>query len=452
MFRGFDTFTGFYHGYIDYYTFESDGYLDYTENYAPSFPNSRSPYSTDIWADEAIEILQTKASVNDATPFTMTIAFNAPHSPVHGVQPYRAQCVTNGEFTGDHQMRINYTSMIRAMDYRIDDIINTLKTEKINGEAIWDNTWVWFFSDNGPAYSPMITGNAYPLRGAKSTLFEGGVRTPAFVTGGLLPDELKGTSTDYVVHITDLAKTICTQSGSNCDDLDFDGVDLTNLTENKGIDVALENRHIVLNVDRVGCIAEFNGKTVCGGIIKDFGEDGIFKAVIGNQINGTDEKFGWIHLGSQQFQNDPTVDCGGTEPVFDVDFLANDCANNHRVCLYNLTADPCEYGDLSENGIYQNILNELMDTLVYEYEIQPDSFFSICDISDQPRITATSNRGWYPWAKDYYNNDSYSLVNTVKYQDVCPVKTTHSYTALQQMERYEDLTVLQQIESYSKSD
>jgi arylsulfatase A-like enzyme len=58
--------------------------------------------------------------------------------------------------------------------------------------------------DNGGWVStPKLGGNNWPLRGGKVTDFEGGVRTNAFVAGGLIPDALRNSSTSKYVHVTD---------------------------------------------------------------------------------------------------------------------------------------------------------------------------------------------------------------------------------------------------------
>ena len=165
MFRGFDTFLGFYHGEINYFNFTNADILDFHDNYNQTYPE-QDDYATDIWADESIDILKSKALNNDDTPFTLTIAFNAPHSPFHSRQPWRSQILHHGSFSDDStKTRKDYVSMIRAMDDRIGDIIDTLKTEMINGVSLWNNSWVYWFSDNGPV---ITAGNAYPLRGAKA--------------------------------------------------------------------------------------------------------------------------------------------------------------------------------------------------------------------------------------------------------------------------------------------
>lgn len=47
-----------------------------------------------------------------------------------------------------------------------------------------------------------------PLRGSKSTYFEGGVRSAAFVWGEMLPKEIKGTTYRGLMHLTDWLPTL----------------------------------------------------------------------------------------------------------------------------------------------------------------------------------------------------------------------------------------------------
>lgn len=56
-------------------------------------------------------------------------------------------------------------------------------------------------------------GNNYPLRGFKRTNWEGGMRVAAFVSGGLIPTALRGTSNDQRFHIVDWYPTFCHLAG-----------------------------------------------------------------------------------------------------------------------------------------------------------------------------------------------------------------------------------------------
>lgn len=72
---------------------------------------------------------------------------------------------------------------IQSMDESIGDIVRYLKT---NG--LWDNTLIVFSSDYG-----VENGQS-----DESTVWEGAVRVPAFVTGGVLSDDRKGRFPEHV--------------------------------------------------------------------------------------------------------------------------------------------------------------------------------------------------------------------------------------------------------------
>ena len=56
-------------------------------------------------------------------------------------------------------------------------------------------------------------GSNYPLRGGKYSQFEGGIRSAAFVSGGFLPDELRGTQVNGTIHVSDWYTTFSTMVG-----------------------------------------------------------------------------------------------------------------------------------------------------------------------------------------------------------------------------------------------
>ena len=57
-------------------------------------------------------------------------------------------------------------------------------------QDMWKETLFIWTTDNG---SPVqVAGSNAPLRGGKGSDWEGGVRTPAVVTGGILPAKMAG--------------------------------------------------------------------------------------------------------------------------------------------------------------------------------------------------------------------------------------------------------------------
>jgi len=55
--------------------------------------------------------------------------------------------------------------------------------------------------------------NNMPLRGAKFSVFEGGIRVPAFVHSPLLPQAAVGSSTDALIYIADWYVVLVTLAG-----------------------------------------------------------------------------------------------------------------------------------------------------------------------------------------------------------------------------------------------
>lgn len=73
--------------------------------------------------------------------------------------------------------------MVSALDESVRHIVTTLKKK-----GLYDNSIIIFTTDNGGAAGGLddSAGSNYPLRGAKNTLWEGGVRGVGFVHSPLL--------------------------------------------------------------------------------------------------------------------------------------------------------------------------------------------------------------------------------------------------------------------------
>lgn len=67
-------------------------------------------------------------------------------------------------------------------------------------------------------YAPLpppdgFSGNNYPLRGGKGTLYEGGSRVISFINSPLLSNSVVGTETDELFHIVDWMPTLMAWGG-----------------------------------------------------------------------------------------------------------------------------------------------------------------------------------------------------------------------------------------------
>jgi arylsulfatase A-like enzyme len=135
-------------------------------------------------------------SIVKAKPFFATIWFHTPHLPVVTDSLYRS-LYPEMDLAGQL-----YYGSITAMDGQMGRLWEALEKSGIDDETI-----LFFCSDNGPEVR--TPGSAGDLRGRKRSLYEGGVRVPAFVvwknnfTGGGKIDFPAFTS-DYMPTILDI--------------------------------------------------------------------------------------------------------------------------------------------------------------------------------------------------------------------------------------------------------
>ena len=116
-------------------------------------------------------------------------------------------------------------AQIQALDEQVGRITTALRNK-----GIIENTIIVFMSDNGAStripsgISGINYGSNWPLRQAKGTLFDGGVRTPAFIWSPLIKRR-GGLITNQLTHVVDWFPTLYEAAGGNPVDLgNIDGV------------------------------------------------------------------------------------------------------------------------------------------------------------------------------------------------------------------------------------
>ena len=77
-------------------------------------------------------------------------------------------------------------------------------TDAVRTAGLWDDTLILFTADNGG----ITKGNNHPLRGHKHDSWEGGTRATAFLSGGFLPVNVRGTQCHEKVHVADWCKLL----------------------------------------------------------------------------------------------------------------------------------------------------------------------------------------------------------------------------------------------------
>lgn len=153
--HGFDEYFGILGGNADYFTHrEENGDNVLRHNGKPVEVDG---YLTDLIGDRAAGWIESPRRRDK--PFFLYVPFTAPHSPY--------QSSAHRTFTNEGDRGI-YAEMVQSMDANVGKILDRLPEE---------NTWVIFLSDNGGTQ----VGRNTPLRGGKSTLWEGGIRTPCLM-------------------------------------------------------------------------------------------------------------------------------------------------------------------------------------------------------------------------------------------------------------------------------
>lgn len=141
---------------------------------------------------EAVGFIRT----NKDKPFLLYLPHTAVHTPIYPGEKFRGKSA-NGRF-GD---------WVEEVDWSVGQILDTLTELKLQ-----ERTLVVFTSDNGPwTIKGPDGGSSGPLRGAKGSTWEGGVRVPtiAWWPGRIAP----GTSCDAVAGTIDLLPTAVAIAG-----------------------------------------------------------------------------------------------------------------------------------------------------------------------------------------------------------------------------------------------
>lgn len=229
--NGFDEFSGFLAGCLDYYSHifyygMSDGGFNPThdlwENDEEVWANGE--YLTERITRKSVEFIRR----HSGEPFFLYVAYNAPHYPMHAPQKYLDRFP---DLPWDRQIM---AAMLSAVDDGVGEIADTLAEL-----GLTENTIVYFQSDNGPSREsrnwldgtedPYYGGTAGGFAGHKFSLFEGGIRVPALLSwGNRIPPR---TVNDPCIAV-DIFPTVLEACGGNPADYELDGRSiLSSLTE-----------------------------------------------------------------------------------------------------------------------------------------------------------------------------------------------------------------------------
>lgn len=221
--QGFDHSFGHMVGCIDNYShfFYWNG-----PNRHDLFRNGKEVYyNGQFFPDLMVNEASTFMEDNSNNPFFMYFAVNMPHYPYQG----DAKWLSYYNEKGISYPRNLYAAFISTLDDRIGVIL-----KKLDELDIKDNTIIVFQSDNGHSTEQRAHfggGSSGIYRGAKQSLFEGGIRVPAAINwkNNIPKGQIR---TQFAVN-TDWMPTLAELCGIKLDSQDLDGKSLVEIINNE---------------------------------------------------------------------------------------------------------------------------------------------------------------------------------------------------------------------------
>ncbi len=333
--RGFDSFYGIYHGEGNLYNHTYHDGLDFRYN-DQVISNETGNHATLLYRDRALDIIEKHPKDE---PLFLYFAMQAPHTPL-AVPPGYENIYTDVTYPP----RRMYLQMLTAADDVIGNVSQALKDK-----GLWDNTLIYWGSDNGgmTAYG----STSYPLRGNKNTLFEGAIRSPTVVSGGLLSPSVHGTIHNGLFHIVDWFTTFIEMAGGSTVGLVVDGVNQYNmLTAGQ----PSSRNEILLNID----IFPDSFKPTAGYAAFRYGD---YKLIWGYPGYGQEWERPWEMCQDENAALSACVYANSTK-VEPIDYVAMIMDMNadygewiqdgyeNKFALYNILDDPSETHDIAANN------------------------------------------------------------------------------------------------------
>jgi len=240
--KGFD----YFHGWLDdmmedYWTHIRNGQNFLRENKKAITPKG---HATDLFTDWAVDYIRQQK--NSKNPFFLYLAYTAPHFPVQPPAEWLAK--VKAREPGIPDRRAKLVALIEHMDDGIGRVVQSLKET-----GAYENTLIIFLSDNGGHLED--GANNGNLRDGKESMYEGGIRVPAFFVWA---NQIKPNTVNTQTALTmDIYPTIANITGAKINHK-IDGISLLSVLKNA--DESLPQRHVFFT-RREGNL-RFGGQTI----------------------------------------------------------------------------------------------------------------------------------------------------------------------------------------------
>lgn len=198
---------------------------DLWDGAAPAASLNGTAFSEDLHLARVLRAINASAAPG-APPLLLYYAPHVAHYPLQVPKAYLDKFAFMGDDEGACNATVPYVypgaprgaplrcrAMEAALMALLDDAVGAV-AGALRAGGLWDETLMLFASDNGaPLDVQESGGNNWPLRGGKYASWEGGVRVPAFVSGGFLPPSRRGAVEEGPVHIADWLATLAGVAG-----------------------------------------------------------------------------------------------------------------------------------------------------------------------------------------------------------------------------------------------
>lgn len=341
--HGYDSYFGYVEAETTYITHQTTDdatsnrqYRDlmYGSDGSYVFIEDNSTRSDELYSTYASDLIEGRE--DPSKPFYLQMNFQNVHKPLPQIDP---DDYTPDEVAYLKTFQTNLRARMAAAALKLDHAVNTV-VEQLENMNMIDNTYIIYMSDNGGCYQ--AGGINLPFRGLKGHLFEGGVRTPSFISSPLLPSESLGQIYQNKFHITDWFPTILEYAGYTSDDLrvlncTVDGVShaINFKTGVANSTVSPPRDEVLLNYD------DENDETVAALIVGDY------KIIINEPPLG--------YYSEDNIEDDQFAEVQGA---------CTDGANEEsEIFLFNLAEDPYEQTNLYNDPTYSTVVAQLMERL-----------------------------------------------------------------------------------------
>jgi arylsulfatase I/J len=200
--------------------------------------NFVAKHSTDLYTDRAIKYVEELREVEgQKRPWFIYLAYQAVHDPIDTSPEWYESNECSILSASDAEklqedspdgVDWNNRKVMCGMMAQVDAGMGRVRSY-LESSGQWENTVIVLFSDNGGIHRHGSTNT--PLAGEKGQYWEGGIRVPAFVSGGFMAAQLKmnrrqpGEEYLSMVHVTDLHATLLALAAGGTGDVSLDGLD-----------------------------------------------------------------------------------------------------------------------------------------------------------------------------------------------------------------------------------